>query len=106
VVREDGKPARTRFTVVGRAGGAAVIAARPETGRTHQIRVHLAWLGHPIAGDTLYARDADRRLWGALGIRRPCLHAEAIDLLGLEVIAPLPLDMVEAIERARRKGAG
>lgn len=99
-VREDGRPARTRLLVRARHAEMAIVEARPETGRTHQIRVHLAWLGHPILGDTLYAGDADRGLWSALGVRRPCLHASHVTIDGVEVSAPIPEDLAAAIARA------
>jgi 23S rRNA pseudouridine1911/1915/1917 synthase len=100
-VREDGRPARTRFVVRERLpAGVAVIEAAPETGRTHQIRVHLAHAGHPLLGDTLYAGgDASRRrLWAALGLRRPALHAEWLSVLGRSARAPLPADLARALE--------
>lgn len=96
-VGEEGRPARTCFIVRARYASMTVVEARPETGRTHQIRVHLAWLGHPILGDTLYAGNADRSVWGALGVRRPCLHAARVAFEGLDVTAPLPADLVAAI---------
>jgi 23S rRNA pseudouridine1911/1915/1917 synthase len=64
-----GRPARTRVRVVERRGGHTLVQCELETGRTHQIRVHLAGLGHPIAGDDLYGR----RRPGDPG--RPLLHA-------------------------------
>jgi 23S rRNA pseudouridine1911/1915/1917 synthase len=106
-VQEDGRPARTRFVVRERFGAVAVVEASPETGRTHQIRVHLAWLGHPILGDTQYAGGADRSVWGRLGVRRSCLHAERILFQGVEVLAPLPDDLAGSLARARApKGEG
>ncbi|RME43062.1 MAG: RluA family pseudouridine synthase, partial [Caldilineae bacterium] len=66
----DGKPARTRYRVVETFAGYSLLDVQPETGRTHQIRVHLAWLGHPVAGDALYGR---RRT--PLPLRRQFLHA-------------------------------
>lgn len=69
VVRSGGKPARTRVRVRGRAGGRLLVEARPLTGRTHQIRAHLAHLGFPILGDDLYGGaepDTKRLLLHAL----------------------------------------
>ena len=60
VVRDDGERAVTRWQVERRLGGATLLRLFPETGRRHQLRVHLAAVGHPILGDILYGRpDAD-----------------------------------------------
>lgn len=53
-VAPNGKPSTTRYQVLAAGGGCTLLACWPVTGRTHQIRVHMAWLGHPLAGDTLY----------------------------------------------------
>ena len=53
-VREDGKYSLTRYNVLGVGTGYSLVACTPCTGRTHQIRVHMAYIGHPLAGDTLY----------------------------------------------------
>ena len=58
VSREQGKVAVTRYRVRETRAGASLVALRPVTGRTHQLRVHLRWLGHPILGDPLYAGRA------------------------------------------------
>jgi len=73
-VRSGGKPARTRVRALERAEGRVLIEARPLTGRTHQIRVHLAELGFPILGDELYGgqeRDTKRLLLHALRLELP-----------------------------------
>lgn len=100
----DGKTAQTRFRVVERWAGLALVEARPATGRTHQIRVHLAWLGHPVCGDTLYGGGypAARRA-AALGVHRTALHAAELSLasIGVKAAAPLPADLAEALGRLR-----
>jgi 23S rRNA pseudouridine1911/1915/1917 synthase len=72
-VVEGGRAARTRCRVVERRGGHTLVQCELETGRTHQIRVHLSALGHPIAGDALYARartgDPDRPMLHAWRLR-------------------------------------
>lgn len=105
VRRGSGAEAETRFSVLERMEGAALLAARPRTGRTHQIRVHLASIGHPILGDRTYggAGDAARRL----GLSRPFLHARRLAFTHpltrerIEVVEPLPEDLEAALSRAR-----
>lgn len=53
-VRADGKPSRTDYVVLAAGEGHSLVACLPRTGRTHQIRVHMAYIGHPLAGDSLY----------------------------------------------------
>lgn len=79
-VSRDGKTALTRVRVLQRLAGATLLEARPETGRTHQIRVHLAAAAHPILGDPKYADDDALARQKALGVTRLCLHAAAIEL--------------------------
>ena len=82
-----GKPARTAFAVRWRDGGRIGVEARPFTGRTHQIRAHLASLDAPIAGDEDYGgTPADRLYLHAAAIVLPWPHAES----RLRVEAPLP----------------
>lgn len=83
VVEENGARAVTHWEFLGKQGPVALVEFRIETGRTHQIRVHAAHIGHPIAGDALYGdRKADRRM--AVPPRRQLLHA-----LGLELSHPV-----------------
>jgi 23S rRNA pseudouridine1911/1915/1917 synthase len=93
-----GRPARTRVrTLAALDHGLALVEAVPETGRTHQIRAHLAWLGCPVAGDTLYGGGERRRLWRELRLHRPLLHASSIEVLGRTAEAPLPDDMAQLV---------
>ena len=97
------RPALTRWRVVERYGRAALIAAHPETGRTHQIRVHLLALGSPLLGDKLHGGPAF--LTAPSGARqdfaRPMLHALSLELrhpggFALRIEAPLPADFEAA----------
>ena len=101
VVRTGGKDAVTRYETLARLPSIADLRLFPETGRTHQIRVHLSAHGHPIVGDDLYGgatrwrgvRDPERRR-ALAAVRRPLLHAERIVIegMGVDVAAPLPAD--------------
>jgi 23S rRNA pseudouridine1911/1915/1917 synthase len=80
-VLTGGKPARTWFRTVGSREGVHLVLARPETGRTHQIRVHLAELGTPILGDRAYGGTmAVRREGEVIPVTRVCLHARLLVL--------------------------
>lgn len=103
-VEKDGKPSATRYETLRRYAGLSDLRLFPETGRTHQIRVHVSAKGHPIAGDDFYGgatrwrgiRDAARR--GALQrVSHPLLHAERIvvEEMGIDVVSPLPGDFEE-----------
>ena len=97
---DDAKFALTEYAVMGQAGQEfAWVAARPVTGRTHQIRVHLASLGTPIVGDFKYG-GTDAKGKGAIADKLH-LHARAIDIARpdggrLQVIAPLPPHMLKS----------
>ncbi len=105
VQRTAGVEAATVFEVRERLSASTLMVARPRTGRTHQIRVHLSSVGHPILGDRAYGGWGDdaRRL----GLTRPFLHAWRLALSHpatgepLEFEEPLPEDLVAALERAR-----
>lgn len=75
VDRGNGKACETRFHVLKRRQAVALVEARPQTGRTHQIRVHLSALGFPLLGDVLYGAPASPY------ISRPALHAVSLSIL-------------------------
>lgn len=94
------REARTLYEVLGEAEGCALLKVNPETGRTHQIRVHFKAIHHPIIGDTLYAPKHPH----ALGISRLGLHAYELDLPLPEgtrtiITAPVPFDLIPAYGR-------
>ena len=92
-VDPEGQSARTHYRVIRAAGGRALVELELDTGRTHQIRVHLAHMGCPLTGDFLYGREAP----GAIG--RPALHSARLSLTHpvtgerLDFSCPLPEDM-------------
>ncbi len=109
-VRADGRVARTRYSTEqavparGPIEGTSLLRLRLETGRTHQIRVHLAYIGHPILGDAVYGSRTLRQAQ-ALGLRRQFLHATrlAFDLPGsgqrVTFDSPLPPDLAAVLMR-------
>ncbi|WP_028919179.1 23S rRNA pseudouridine(1911/1915/1917) synthase RluD [Pseudoxanthomonas suwonensis] len=113
-VREDGREAVTHFRLRERFRAHTALECRLETGRTHQIRVHMQHLRHPIVGDPLYGgplklpRGATEELAAGLrGFKRQALHAEVLEfahpLTGepVRVSAPLPADMVQLLQVLR-----
>ena len=97
-VREDGLVSRTEYEVLQTTERFTLLRLRPETGRTHQLRVHMAYLGHPLAGDWLYGTE-DKTL-----IARPALHSyelwftQPITGQELHFTAPIPQDMQRLLE--------
>lgn len=104
---DGGKPSRTEFSVLERFDGWAVIRAIPHTGRPHQIRIHAAYLGLPIAGDKDYNPAPER-----FGFLRQALHAEALGFVHpvtgerVTVNAPLANDIEERIVFLRTSATG
>ena len=78
-VTERGKPARTAYEVLERMPAATLLACKLESGRTHQIRVHLQSIGHPLVGDPVYRRGAKSQPLGGFG--RQALHATRLELV-------------------------
>jgi 23S rRNA pseudouridine1911/1915/1917 synthase len=99
----DGRRAVTHWRVLQRHPAADLVEATLETGRTHQIRVHLAHLRHPVVGDRAYG--ADPRLAASLGLERPFLHAwrlrlrHPVDGSEIDLSEPLPAELEEALRR-------
>lgn len=89
----EGLPSRTEYEVLSVSHGRALLRLRPITGRTHQLRLHMAAIGHPLTGDWLYGAE-DKTL-----IPRPALHSYELWLRHpltkepLHIIAPIPADM-------------
>jgi 23S rRNA pseudouridine1911/1915/1917 synthase len=97
LTRQPGKPAQTWFELIADAAQGCVVRALLRTGRTHQIRVHMAHLGHPLVADPLYGGPA------AAGMTRQALHARRLSLehpvsgAALAFEAPLPPDLAAAL---------
>lgn len=105
VLIDNGKRAVTRARVLERFDRASLVECRLETGRTHQIRVHMAFAGHPLGGDTIYGR---RRSDGGLGaFTRQALHAETLGFThpvtgeSLRFTSALPADMQQLLKDLR-----
>jgi len=102
-----GRPAITEVRVLEKLPDTTLVEARPITGRTHQIRVHLKTAGHPVAGDRVYG--GNRKLASALGLDRPFLHAARLSFehpstgARIELEALLPPDLATALEAARAR---
>jgi 23S rRNA pseudouridine955/2504/2580 synthase len=104
-VDAEGKDAVTRFRQLESYAGASLLEAELKTGRTHQIRVHAAHAGHPLAGDDKYGDASFNRHMRALGLKRLFLHAHYIAFTdaererGIEVSAPLSADLRKVIQQ-------
>jgi 23S rRNA pseudouridine1911/1915/1917 synthase len=103
VRRATGREASTEIEVRERLDDVTLVEARPRTGRTHQIRVHLAAVGHPVLGDRAYGGGGD--VAKRLGLARPFLHSWRVafdhPVTGgrIEVEDPLPQELLRALER-------
>jgi len=112
-VRVDsaGKPSQTRFEVQERLPGATLTRAVLLTGRTHQIRVHAAHLGLPLAGDSRYGSESGALAWQC-GLRRLFLHAAQLEFVSpsdgrrIRVDSPLPDELAGVLERLRQQPDG
>lgn len=99
-VSEKGKPSLTKFTVIERYNNASLIEAQIITGRTHQIRVHMSYIGHPVIGDSLYNNPSSL-------INRQALHSYSLKFdvprtrERIEVKAVMPKDMEDVINKIK-----
>jgi 23S rRNA pseudouridine1911/1915/1917 synthase len=106
-----GKHAVTHYATLEPLRGAALLECRLETGRTHQVRVHLSSIGHPLLGDPVYGRTPQqlRPILVDLGFRRQALHAARLGFLHhatgeyLQFVSPLPADMARLIDELRNQ---
>ena len=99
----DGKPSRTEYTILKAENGLSLAACVPVTGRTHQIRVHMAYIGHPLLGDVVYG--AKKPVPGLAG---QCLHARRLSFVHpsagtrVTVECPLPDYFSQALRKLAR----
>lgn len=104
VVSPSGRLAISHYELLEVIGSYSLIRVRIETGRTHQIRVHLSYIGHPIVGDRVYGRKEDESL-----ISRQALHSSHLSFSHpvsgepLDFYSPIPDDIENLLERLRRQ---
>ncbi len=109
-VDAEGRPAVTHYDTRESFGFVTILDVQLETGRTHQVRVHLAAIGHPVTGDEAYG--ASPVIARQLGLRRPALHARQLGFRHpvtgqrVEVDEPLPADLESAVAWLRRGHTG
>ena len=102
-VTADGRESRTGYWLLERAGAYSLLELQLHTGRTHQARVHLAWLGHPLLGDGVYGRRSPL-------LPRHFLHAHRLAFAHpssgepMQFTSPLPPDLLAALEAVRSEG--
>ena len=103
-VAAGGREAVTHWEILARYSGCTHLRCRLETGRTHQIRVHMAYLGHPILGDTVYGAKKE-----VAGLTGQCLHAVGLRFIhprtheAVELSCPLPEEFIRMLEKLAKK---
>ena len=101
----DGKTSITHYEVIDYFRAVSLLKVELETGRTHQIRVHMSAIRHPLVGDLTYG--ADPNLAREIGVERPWLHAQALEFthplsgIPISVSAPYPSDLTDSLSRLR-----
>lgn len=109
-VNPNGKPSETRFRILEKFSQATLVQASPITGRTHQIRVHTQYTGHPIAWDDRYGDRRFDAYTAKFGIDRLFLHAANIQFVHpgsgekMEINAPLDAGLEQALAKMRKEG--
>ena len=99
-----GRPARTRYETIGYFARYTHVRVRLETGRTHQIRVHMTYIGHPIVGDSVYGDQMWKRDPEVAGLARQFLHAHRLGFnlpstgAYREFVSPLPADLQKVLD--------
>jgi 23S rRNA pseudouridine1911/1915/1917 synthase len=113
VLEHGGRDAVTCWTVLEELPyNMTYIEVRPETGRTHQIRVHMAFLGHPVAGDELYGGKQLKAPKEKVTVKRQCLHAYSLSFRHpvtdepMEYVSPVWPDMQAILENIRNSPTG
>ena len=112
IVKVDmqGKESQTKFNVLEQFQGCTLVEAMPLTGRTHQIRVHALYGGHPLLGDDKYGNDDERAYSHKLHLKRLFLHAASLSFIDpasnkpVTVHAPLPEELNDVLQNARALG--
>jgi 23S rRNA pseudouridine1911/1915/1917 synthase len=105
VVRQGGRQSVTEYQVLEQLGDFALLEVRPRTGRTHQVRVHLAFIRHPVVGDSVYGYRKQR-----LSVERQFLHAHRLAFRlpssgqRMELASDLPADLAVLLEELRAPG--
>lgn len=109
IVQDNGKPAVTHFKVLERFGDCTLVECRLETGRTHQIRVHMTHIGHPLVGDTKYGAARHGKIKGNFAIQGQALHSVSLELTHpttgerMKFTSPVPDDMEKILNKLRNK---
>lgn len=109
IVQENGKSATTHFKVLERFGDCTLVECRLETGRTHQIRVHMTFIGHPVVGDPKYGATRHGKVKGNFSIKGQALHSASLELTHpvtgevMTFTSPLPEDMEKILKKLRNR---
>ena len=106
-ISSSGKPSKTLFRRIALYHDTTLVEASPYTGRTHQIRVHAAWLGHAIIGDERYGENEINKKFRQRGYKRLFLHAHKLQFAHpvsgevLKLVAPLPDDLQALLDKEK-----